>query len=748
MSLLLGKTRTFPQGEGTAVQLRVFGDEFYARYETLEGYTVVYDTVREKYCYAILVKGHLASSGAPIDKPVPMGLVRHIQEDKAIRNRKFDQKYNMMRPVSEPVPGVSATLGENNGLLTGKQLSGEPRIKGLTILINFKNETSEITTDHVDGLLNGDNYTAYGNYCSVKEYYQTMSSGRLEYTNEVVGPVTLSKNKAHYIENSLMVEALSLAIREYKLDLSRFDCTGRGVVDAINFLYAGETLYEGWLWPHNHVMSMSKNGVRTRFYTIQSLGRRPVDMKIGTFCHEAGHLICRFPDLYDYGKRNGDSDPSSGLGYYCLMASGSHLNSGRSPAPLCAYLRNLAGWSDQVHLLNRGGEFRVEHGAYNSLYKFELEHRPNEYFLVENRSRIGMDIRCPSDGLAVYHCDTMGSNEWQGGSADRHYQCALIQADGARHLENNRNYGDTGDLFQNKSGLALSHDTVPSSRAWGGEESGLSLFDIGVPGEVISFKASSINEPDTPATTLIKESRPSVLIPDDDPQGIWDSITVKTQGEIKKIKLWVDITHTFIGDLKLELTSPKGKTIVLRDQKGGSADDLSETYDSETTLSSLVGEELIGSWTLKVMDAAGQDTGKLRNWKMEVEYSRKPSGFSEEKEVNLPIPDNDFQGIKDTITATPGGQVKGLAVSIDITHTYHGDLMVAILAPSGRSATLVEFNTLGSASGNLSREFSDKSLAALNTLVGEPVTGDWTLHVCDKWARDVGTLNRWALNLS
>ena len=34
-----------PQPGGAPVQLVVFGDEFYARYETLDGYTVVFDTV-------------------------------------------------------------------------------------------------------------------------------------------------------------------------------------------------------------------------------------------------------------------------------------------------------------------------------------------------------------------------------------------------------------------------------------------------------------------------------------------------------------------------------------------------------------------------------------------------------------------------------------------------------------------------------------------------------------------------------
>ncbi len=46
-----------------------------------------------------------------------------------------------------------------------------------------------------------------------------------------------------------MKEALDLAIGDFGIDLELFDCKKRGVVDAVNFLYAGETLYEEWLWP-------------------------------------------------------------------------------------------------------------------------------------------------------------------------------------------------------------------------------------------------------------------------------------------------------------------------------------------------------------------------------------------------------------------------------------------------------------------------------------------------------------------
>ncbi len=54
MSVLIGDTIVCGQHAGGDVQLNIFGDEFYARYETLDGYTVVFDKDHGCYCYALL----------------------------------------------------------------------------------------------------------------------------------------------------------------------------------------------------------------------------------------------------------------------------------------------------------------------------------------------------------------------------------------------------------------------------------------------------------------------------------------------------------------------------------------------------------------------------------------------------------------------------------------------------------------------------------------------------------------------
>lgn len=746
MCVLINEIRIFPQGDGPDVQLRVFGDEFYSRYENADGYTVVYDPDIEKYCYVTLVKGHFTSSGVPITKPAPDGIRSHLQEEKSVRNKKFDARYNLMRPTASPPPGVMGTLGRNNGLLNGRVLN-KGKVKGLTILINFKDIKTEITSDQVDSLLNDDNYHVNGNYCSVKEYYMLMSNGKLEYTNKVVGPITLSKNRNHYINNKLMGEALNIIINDFNVDLDEFDSKGHSIVDALNFLYAGSTVYEDWLWPHNYSIDLNFGGIRTDLYTIQSLGRRLVDLKIGTVCHETGHLLCRFPDLYDYGRRDGDSDPSEGMGRYCLMSSGNHLDYGRTPAPVSAYLRDLVNWHDKEVILNNAGEFEAKHGDYTTIFRFETD-KSNEYFLIENRSKLGIDAHCPSNGLAVYHCDTLGSNEWQGGTADEHYQCALIQADGSLDLENNRNRGDASDMFSKADGLVLSYDNTPSSRAWDGTDSSMNLMDISKPGKTIKFKTGN---PNVVIPIVVKETRPNLLIPDNDPAGIRDTIKINKSGKIKKIMVSIDITHTYIGDLEVGLETPFGSRITLHKGKGGSKHDLVKTIKSaaNNALAGCKGKSMEGDWVITVKDTVARDSGRLNSWKIEIEYDEINRVIKKELAPKKSIPDNDPRGIQSIIPVTKKGIAKDIKVGVEISHTFIGDLQIDLVTPSNRAVTLLKPGD-GRNKVNLKTTFDKSSSQALASLIttAQQIKGDWALQVSDNADIDTGILERWSLDIT
>ena len=70
MSAIFGEALTFGQANGPDVPLKVFGDEHYARYEDLNGYTAVYDDERGLFCYARLSAGSFRSTGVPLSSPL------------------------------------------------------------------------------------------------------------------------------------------------------------------------------------------------------------------------------------------------------------------------------------------------------------------------------------------------------------------------------------------------------------------------------------------------------------------------------------------------------------------------------------------------------------------------------------------------------------------------------------------------------------------------------------------------------
>jgi hypothetical protein len=108
-------------------------------------------------------------------------------------------------------------------------------------------------------------------------------------------------------------------------------------------------------------------------------------------------------------------------------------------------------------------------------------------------------------------------------------------------------------------------------------------------------------------------------------------------------------------------------------------------------------------------------------------------------DVPLAIPDNDPAGVSSTIEVpAEEGQVAGVTVTVEIEHTYRGDLRVS-LEHGGRSVTL-HANEGGNAQ-NLSLT------QALTQFDGLRAEGPWTLRIADTARLDVGRLVRWSITL-
>ncbi|WP_336923861.1 proprotein convertase P-domain-containing protein, partial [Streptomyces sp. JWR5-1] len=79
------------------------------------------------------------------------------------------------------------------------------------------------------------------------------------------------------------------------------------------------------------------------------------------------------------------------------------------------------------------------------------------------------------------------------------------------------------------------------------------------------------------------------------------------------LKVGVDIKHTYIGDLKVELVAPNGSAAVLKDfGTGGSSDNIDQTYTVDASSSAAN-----GTWKLRVTDNYWYDTGKIDAWSLQ-----------------------------------------------------------------------------------------------------------------------------------
>ncbi|MCX5194285.1 M4 family metallopeptidase [Streptomyces sp. NBC_00249] len=89
-------------------------------------------------------------------------------------------------------------------------------------------------------------------------------------------------------------------------------------------------------------------------------------------------------------------------------------------------------------------------------------------------------------------------------------------------------------------------------------------------------------------------------------------ITVSRSGNAPStLKVDVDIKHTYVGDLKVDLVAPDGTLYNLRNRTGGSADNIIQSFTVNAS-----SEVANGVWKLRVADLAGADVGKIDSWKL------------------------------------------------------------------------------------------------------------------------------------
>ena len=222
------------------------------------------------------------------------------------------------------------------------------------------------------------------NYGSVREYFKFCSEGKFTPQFDVVGPVTMSESYAYYGKNrnssdidqgndQMLGEACAKI--DSKVDFSKYDSDGDGVVDLVYIIYAGysESISgneANCLWPKSGTTTFyrydeygKKQGILkcdgksfSRYGINNELNGKPADTKnglyqingIGLFCHEFSHTL-GLPDHYPTQSPANTSDNQSPE-FWDLMDAGEYTYDGYRPTPYTPWEKMLMGWVDPITL--------------------------------------------------------------------------------------------------------------------------------------------------------------------------------------------------------------------------------------------------------------------------------------------------------------------------------------------------------------------------------------------------------------
>lgn len=391
--------------------------------------------------------------------------------------------------------------------------------KALALLVDFSDKISVVNANFFDTLL------FENSVGTVRDYYSEISYGQLDLVS-VNLPSSLGWNRApqtyayyvngqngtgSYPQNSQKLTEDIVDQIDGAVDFSQYDNDADGYVDVLILIHAGSgaefTSNANDIWSHKWAITPRlKDGVYIFDYTIQpeywlSAG----DMSIGVYAHELGHGF-GLPDLYD-------TDYSSwGIGRWSLMASGSWNgpgNMGDFPAHPDAWSRIQMNMATATNITanSTGSQIPNVEGSASIFRLWTGGGASSEYYLMENRRKVGYDAYLPGQGLLIWHIDdgaTSNDNEWYpGNTGSGHFKVALEQADGLWNIDKKVDAGSVGDAFSSSTAADFSPLTTPSSDGYNGATTFVAVNNVSASADTmtadLTVSLAAGTDPDTDA---------------------------------------------------------------------------------------------------------------------------------------------------------------------------------------------------------------------------------------------------------
>ena len=445
---------TVQQPDNKTLTIKIHGDEHFSYKTTEDGYLVIEDE-NHVYRYANINKtGEIQASE----------LYANNVQNRTKKEKKFLSSVKT-KELNLELQQMASKRKVAKRWNKSYPLTGSP--KSLVILVNFADKVfvTKNPQEAFTRLLNEPNYHDNGGTGSARDYFTASSNGIFSPEFDVVGPYTLPETMAFYGAASsydndqnprqMVYDACQAANND--INFADYDTDNDGRLDNVFIYYAGYNEAEGGpattVWPHRWTMypSFQVDGVTVRDYacTSELKGYSGSTMcGIGTFVHEFGHVL-GLPDFYATNDATHHT-----LSNWDVMDAGPYNNNGRTPPSYSAYERFYLGYltpeeltspqlvqlepltlSNKAYLLSKTGTHNLN-GKSPS---------PNEFFLLENRQRVGWDsIGLPGKGMLVtrvyYSSSSWASNTPNNDPAQMGVD--IMEADGIGN-----SYSLSGDPF-------------------------------------------------------------------------------------------------------------------------------------------------------------------------------------------------------------------------------------------------------------------------------------------------------------
>ena len=373
------------------------------------------------------------------------------------------------RPWEEvTVPVIPSSVFEPSAGFTSPVDTSSPYYVGpngdriLIICVDFSDKPAQISTETIYNRYFSVNGNSLRNYYIENSYGAYTPEGRVYGWYRAPHPLSWYTNgnsgRGACADGSnpggcslqLIIDALKIAAGD--VDWNYVDANGDGTLSTVVIVHAGgEAAYTlsvndlwavAW-WTTGCLINVGGKCIQRAAISAEYMSSPGDTQRVGVDCHEFGHVL-GLPDLYDYTRT------SSGAGEWSVMGGGNWLNRGITPGHFDAWSKIKLGWINPLTDTYASSLKNVESNK-SVLKYFGMD--INNYFLFENRQKVGFDSYLPGSGLLIWRI-----NENKFNNNDKNcYLVGLLQADGNKDLENNRNRGDAGDPYPGSSG----------NRGWG-----------------------------------------------------------------------------------------------------------------------------------------------------------------------------------------------------------------------------------------------------------------------------------------